>query len=103
MKTSKRLITRESGHVSMYDLEGTIDSVIEYLTKLKNTSKQYDAINIVLGWDYEGERQFSVHYCTEETDEEYNERIQKEQKAKIHQEETEIALLRKLKKKYGDI
>lgn len=89
-----------------YELEGDINDVIENLKKIKSNyeDKYIDLrIDIDVENDYYNNPYISVSLIgsRKETDEEYNKRLVKEVKAKELSESQEIALAKKLMKKYN--
>lgn len=124
-KEEKNIVNISKGpylSISMYDFEGTIDEMIEFLTKRKEEDRvtmerlypdNFEDIKIkyleVTDWD--GDRSLEARFSRLETDEEFKARLKKNREiskskkeadriAALKKEQEELELYEKLKKKY---
>jgi len=92
--------------------EGTLEEVSKKVLSLKDKLKEsYKEIRIASTFDYDGNREYYLEVYRDETDEEYNKRIElakkKSESAKLAaknrkeaQKKRELSLLKTLKEKY---
>jgi protein tyrosine phosphatase len=100
----RKTIQVDVDYISIYDLEGLVDNIIQRFEKLKQENKGNELI-ISLETDYiTDEKKYSIYYMRDETDQEFNIRKLREKKEreakKIKKEESERKLYKKLKKKF---
>lgn len=107
-------ITEKYEEISLYDLEGSIESAIEYLQNIwVNLSNGTNKINLSVETEYgyyDGDRDsqhFVVYTSRLETDEEYEKRMSLDKKArikklqeKVTKEKAEYDTYLKLKEKF---
>lgn len=106
MKNKKRIITEHKCDRSTYDFEGTLEDVRE---RIDEWIQSYGP-KARLGWDpyfhYPYESQPSPRYNIlvdrEETDEEYNARVEKENAANEARRQKDLAEFERLKKLYDN-
>jgi len=100
--------------LSLSDLEGSVEDVINVFQRWKDyyESKCEDGEVCKLDFDYcdycdycdyDGASKLTVKYYREETDEEFNVRLEKEQKRLIKQQQKELEQLKKLQEKYKEL
>jgi hypothetical protein len=99
-------MVRESKRIPIWDLP-TVELLVEFLTKTYSPDAE---ITVTSDWDEEygyAETYLAVRYEREETDAEYNRRLKREarekakrEQAQAKQEKDELAMLKRLKKKY---
>ena len=124
-KEEKKIINIERGpymSISFYDFEGTIDYMIEFLTKRKEEDRKTLELlypdnfeDIIITYEeistWDGDRFLEASFSRIETDEEFENRLKKnreivkskkeaERLAALKKEQEELELYEKLKKKY---
>ena len=86
----KIYITEKLEEISLYDLEGSIESTIEYLKNIwVNLSDGTNEVNLEVEtkYGYDSDIQHFVVYTSRlETDEEYEKRMQLNKKAKLNKQ-----------------
>ena len=90
--------------LSGYDIDGDLDTVIENLIRLKNENTEYDHLRLDYTQDdpYDDHYSFVVYGVRDETKEENDKRLRREDAKKQAFEEGEKAQLAKLKVKYEE-
>jgi len=112
-------LKRKTIHVSRtldeYSLEGKLDDVIEYLTQLRKETNGTACVDITTREYYgDTEVEIELHWTRPETDEDYDLRVQRSNRAKIaagraskkkkiQKEKDEREMLAKLKAKYDSV
>lgn len=111
---NKRKMKKERYNVSVYDIEGSLKEVREYLDRMIAEYGESAMLEHEMEWDYDEDRStFYLHYEREETDAEMDKRIKaaaksrESRKAKkikddAAKEERERKELARLQKKYGE-
>ena len=94
--------------LSLSDLEGSFEDVISVFKKWKDYYESKcecgECCKLELDYyGYDGASELSVKYYRQETDEEFKERLDKEQKRLIKQQEKELEQLKKLQEKYKEL
>lgn len=104
----RKLIKGPQRELSMYDLEGTLDEIVTTLKReLEYFSEQYpDAVELEFAMDYapyDDDKTLFLRSQIMETEEQMAERVERERAAAKAQTERELAELRRLQLKHGDI
>ena len=95
-KIKKLQVSKVVANISCYSLEGNLQEAIEYLTTL---SKKYPNARLDYGMHdaYSDGYSFNIEITREETDEEYNKRVEAERLSRNNQ----LALLERTAKNLG--
>jgi len=83
----------------LYEMEGSLDNAIEYLKYLKRKYSQYENLHFDVDCDWDS-RQLYLWGEVDETDAEYEARIDKEKFRQYKQEEQERGHYERLKAKF---
>lgn len=89
---------------SVYSFEHTpLEELLKNINELKKEYPHYTSFTVKLERDYYGDDDFCLKLYGHrlETDEEYNQRILRENQNKINEKERELKLYKELHKKYG--
>lgn len=99
---TKRLKNKHGGNIQFfrYDLEGSIDAVFATLEELK---REFADKNLELCWEYDRDDCYAlvVYERRKETQEEVEERVSTEERARRNQEKLERQQYKELAKKFG--
>jgi hypothetical protein len=99
----KQQVKEHSYEISYYDLEDTLDGVIESLLEYKKEG--WEGFDVVPEDRYSDDKYLKLYKFREETDEEYQERLKVEEEIKIdleRQKEKRRKQYEKLKKEFGE-
>jgi len=77
-----KLVTEKLESLGLYDLEGTIDSVIERLQRLKETYKGKDISLDLRSQEYDDGKEYAVVWARPENEKETAKRLEDETKSK---------------------
>ena len=88
-----------SGHLE--ELEGSLDDAIQYLKSLKEKYSQYENLRFNVDYDWDN-KQLYLSGFIDETDAEYEQRINREKKIQIDDERCQREQYEKLKAKFGE-
>jgi hypothetical protein len=100
----RKKIYVDVNHISIYDIEGSLDTLIKRLETTKKNSEEQNLL-ISLETDFvTNEQEYVIYYYRDETDKEFNKRkLQKKkqrEKDRIQKEKHERKIYERLKKKF---
>lgn len=111
---NKRKMKKEERVLSLYDFDGTLESVRGFIDHLIEEYGKDATLDNCTEWDYDCDRSiYRLHYEREETDAEMDKRLKAAAKARIRRkaqkikedaakEARELKELARLRKKYGE-
>lgn len=83
----KRIKVKKQLGDYLYDLEGSLDDAIELLKNLKEKNSQYDKIWFEVDCDWDS-RQLNLYAEMDETDAQYEHRMNRQKTMELHEKET---------------
>jgi hypothetical protein len=97
----KKIKVRKNLSNHLEELEGSLDDAIQYLKSLKEKYSQYENLCFTVDYDWNNKQLYLLGFI-DETDAEYESRINREKKIQIDDERREREQYEKLKAKFGE-
>lgn len=96
---TKKLIKK----VLIGDLDIPVTSLEKVILHFQKLLQEYPGSSLDDDWDYDGRKYYQLVQYTEESDEQYQRRLEQEELDKDSKQQKEIRMLKELQEKYKDV